>query len=113
MQDVKGRAVDYGSEAINLGFLKGRSDESYSKYAFKGMGRINLFKLYNLLKHMYWEYGADGKPVVRVSPTLWSGESDGPLYWNAWDRYGSTCLANLVDDNFCYRAFGPQAPANQ
>ena len=113
LQDVKGRAVDYGSEAINLGFMKGRSDENYSKYAFKGMGRINLFKLYNLLKHMYWEYGADGKPVVRVSPNLWSGESDGPLYWNAWDRYGSTCLANLVDDNFCYRAFGPQAPANK
>ena len=112
LQDVKGRSVDYGSEAINLGFLKGRNDENYSKHAFKGMGRINLFKFYKLLKHMYWEYGADGKPVVRIKPELWSEESDTPVSWNAWDRYGSTCLANLVDDNFCYRAFEPQWKAN-
>lgn len=112
LQDVKGRTVDYGSEAINLGFLKGRNDENYSKHAFESMGRINLFKLYKLLKHMYWEYGADGKPVVRINPDLWSGESDTPVSWNAWDRYGQTCLANLVDDNFCYRAFEPQWKAN-
>lgn len=112
LQDVKGRSVDYGSEAINLGFLKGRNDENYSKHDFKCMGRINLFKFYQLLKHMYWEIGADGKAVVRITSS-WAGESDSPVYWNAWDRYGSTCLANLVDDNFCYRAFSPQAPANQ
>ena len=110
---MKGRSVDYGSEAINLGFLKGRNDENYSKHAFKGMGRINLFKFYQLLKHMYWEYGADGKPVVRITKDPWAGESSSnPVSWNAWDRYGSTCLANLVDDNFCYRAFEPQWKAN-
>jgi len=112
LQDVKGRTVDYGSEAINLGFLKGRTDENYSKHAFENMGRINLFKLYKLLKHMYWEYGADGKPVIRINPDLWAGESDTPVSWNAWDRYGQTCLANLVDDRFCYRAFEPQWKAN-
>lgn len=112
LQDVKGRTVDYGSEAINLGFLKGRTDENYSKHAFENMGRINLFKLYKLLKHMYWEYGADGKPVVRIQTDPWAGESDTPVSWNAWDRYGQTCLANLVDDRFCYRAFEPQGKPN-
>lgn len=112
MQDVKGRTVDYGSEAINLGFLKGRNDENYSKHAFNGMGRINLFKFYKLLKHMYWDIGSDGKPVVRINPDLWAGESNTPVAWNAWDRYGGTCLANLVDDNFCYKAFEPQWKAN-
>lgn len=108
LTDVKGRSVDYGSEAINLGYIKGRrSDVTYGNYQFKGLGRINLYKLYQLLRRLYW--CEDG--VVRYhAGTRMENQSVQP--WSDYDRWGGTVLANLIDDQLCQFSFSPEKPRN-
>ena len=113
LSDVKGRSIDYGSGAINLGFLKGvRSDKQFSDYSYKGYGRINLFKLYQLLKRMYWAKEGDSY-VVKWNPNMTSDSYGGILDWSDFGMNGDdTCLANLVDDNFCQYQYYPSKKNN-
>lgn len=107
LTDVKGRKVDYGSCSIDLNYLSGdRTTASYESYDFKGCGRINLFKLYQLLKRMYWCY--DG--TVRYDWNQDQGPSDAgryPVPFRSWDIYGGTVLGNLVDDDFSTYPYFP------
>ena len=119
LNDVKGRTIDYGSGAINLGFMKGvRSDQQFAHQSaghpsYKGFGRINLFKLYQLLKRLYWVPEGDGA-VVKYYKDLHDDEWGGTF--NRRD-YGTdtqdTCLANLVDDNLCQYQYFPEKGPNR
>lgn len=113
LSDVKGRSIDYGSGAINLGFLKGvRSDQQFCNYSYKGFGRINLFKLYQLLKRMYWAPKGDGY-VVKWNRNMTSDTCGGIFNWSDFGMSGEdTCLANLVDDNLCQYQYYPSKKAN-
>lgn len=116
LTDIKGRSIDYGSDAVDMKFLKGdRTDENYANYNFKGLGRINMFKLYQLLRRLYW--GGDG--VVRYAKSSdYSSFSDPTAYqfeqtylpWSDYDRWNGTIFANLVDDNLCNLPYTPQKP---
>ena len=117
LNDVKGRTIDYGSGAINLGFMKGvRSDQQFGHHStahpsYKGFGRINLFKLYQLLKRMYWAQKGDGY-VVKYYKNFHGDEWGGTLNWSDYGTNSDdTCLANLVDDNLCqYQYFPAKGP---
>ena len=117
LNDVKGRTIDYGSGAINLGFMKGvRSDQQFGHHStahpsYKGFGRINLFKLYQLLKRMYWAQKGDGY-VVKYYKNFHDDEWGGTLNWSDYGTNSDdTCLANLVDDNLCqYQYFPAKGP---
>lgn len=119
LNDVKGRTIDYGSGAINLGFMKGvRSDQQFAHQSaghpsYKGFGRINLFKLYQLLKRLYWVPEGDGA-VVKYYKDFHDDEWGGTFNWR---DYGTdtqdTCLANLVDDNLCQYQYFPEKGPNR
>lgn len=113
LRDVKGRSVDYGSGAISLGFLKGvRSDQQFCNYSYKGYGRINLFKLYQLLKRMYWAPKGDGY-VVKWKRNMGSDTYGGILKWSDFgENPNDTCFANLVDDNHCQYQYYPSKKPN-
>lgn len=113
LNDVKGRTIDYGSGSINLGFMKGvRSDQQFAHQSsthasYKGFGRINLFKLYQLLKRMYWAAKGDGY-VVKYNKNFTGDTWGGVLNWSDYGVNGDdTCLANLVDDNLCQYQYFP------
>ena len=110
MTDVKGRKVKYTSNAIELSFIKGRKQDDYDSYNFKGCGRINLFKLYQLLHRMWWDQSTG---VVKFD---WDGNQHGGTTntfldkkagWHSWDLNGDTNLANLVDDNMACFPYAP------
>lgn len=117
LNDVKGRSIDYGSCSIQLGFMKGvRSDQQFSHQSvghpsYKGFGRINMFKLYQLLKRMYWAQKGDGY-VVKYYKNFHGDEWGGVLNWSDYGvNADDTCLANLVDDNLCqYQYFPAKGP---
>ena len=106
LMDVKGRRVKYTSNAIDLSFVKNGKD-GIADYDFKGFGRINLFKLYQLLHRMYWDY--DG--VVRFDWNGTRGDDQSKLDdvspWHSWDIHGGRNLANLVDDHMCCYPYYP------
>lgn len=138
LTDIKGRTVDYGSNGIQLGFLKGRrSDVNYGDYNFFPYGRINLFKLYSLLQRIRWipgsVIGSDGNPKENAGYLVFDSSMAGgdtptgslsALYTNRscpWDSWAynpyagsggawTTCLADLVDDNYAKLKFSPQKP---
>lgn len=113
LKDVKGRSVDYGSGAISLGFMKGmRSDQQFCNYSYNGYGRINLFKLYQLLKRMYWAPKGDGY-VVKWKRNMGSDTYGGILKWSDFgENENDTCFANLVDDNHCQYQYYPSKKDN-
>jgi hypothetical protein len=106
LTDVKGRKIDYGSSSIDLKYLEAneRTAENYNDYNYHNFGRINLFKLYDLLAHMVWipEDGAsDFGGYVRFvrdgnasTDTRWFSRD---IHWIGNNKYG-TVLADLVDD---------------
>lgn len=106
IQDLKGRQVLYTSQGINLGFIKGaRNDISYEGYQYSDMGNINLFKLYRLLRHLRYDYET-GYVRFDMTDESTQPESNYPAkFCNQGKDYQgnpSTCLADLVDDRFCY-----------
>ena len=122
LTDVKGRTVDYGSEAINLGFIKGgRSTGTYARYNFTACGRINLFKLYKLLDRLQWEWNESlGKNIVvyrgqdEIGDASTIPDSQWPTPWSDWalDNNGgwsSTSFSHLVDDQYCTWSCYPMA----
>lgn len=127
LTDIKGRSIDYGSSAIQLGFLKGRrSDANYGNYNFFSMGRINLFKLYALLQRIMWvpeSYdGSVNKGYLVYDSSMAGGDTEDGDYkhiystrsvpWCSFSESGSTCLADLVDDNYSFNKHQPQKPEN-
>lgn len=127
LTDIKGRSIDYGSSAIQLGFLKGRrSDANYGSYNFFSMGRINLFKLYALLQRIMWvpeSYdGSVNKGYLVYDSSMAGGDTEDGDYkhiystrsvpWCSFSESGSTCLADLVDDNYSFNKHQPQKPEN-
>lgn len=112
IQDLKGRQVLYTSQGINLGFIKGnRNDQSYEGYQYSDMGNINLFKLYRLLKHLYYDFET-GYVKFSMTPDAEDGKTpqDSIIYPVKFHTTApgtgndgkDTCLADLVDDRFCY-----------
>ena len=113
VQDMKGRQVLYTSQGINLGFIKGTRDaEAYEKYRYTDMGNINLFKLYRLLKHLYYDFETG---YVKFSMSQDKTDSESTVADSIWypakfhntapgtgNDGKDTCLADLVDDRFCY-----------
>jgi hypothetical protein len=111
LTDVKGRKIKYTSNGIELSFLRDdatRSTESYDNYVFKGCGRINLFKLYQLLHRMYWDYDGTVKfDWLGTHPGTTDTWLDQKAGWHSWDVNGDTNLANLVDDNLSCFPYSP------
>ena len=109
IMDVKGRTIDYGSGGINLGYMSDshRNDQSYEEYRFSPKGRINLFKLYQLLRRMYWS--DDGTVRYRYGVD----ENPNHMPWSDYDRWAGTTLANLVDDGYAQYPYQPQKPAGE
>lgn len=128
LTDIKGRSIDYGSSAIQLGFIKGRrSDANYGNYNFFSFGRINLFKLYALLQRLMWipescEPGNKNKGYVVFDTSIAGGDTTDGDYkciystrsvpWCSYSEGGSTRLADLVDDNYSFNKHQPQKPEN-
>lgn len=127
LTDIKGRSIDYGSSAIQLGFIKGRrSDANYGNYNFFSFGRINLFKLYALLQRLMWipeSYdGSKNKGYVVYDTSIAGGDTTDGDYkciystrsvpWCSFSEGGSTRLADLVDDNYSFNKHQPQKPEN-
>ena len=127
LTDIKGRSIDYGSSAIQLGFIKGRrSDANYGSYNFFSFGRINLFKLYALLQRIMWvpeSYdGSANKGYLVYDSSMAGGDTTDGDYkciystrsvpWCSFSEGGSTRLADLVDDNYSFNKHQPQKPEN-
>ena len=127
LTDIKGRSIDYGSSAIQLGFIKGRrSDANYGNYNFFSLGRINLFKLYALRQRIMWvpeSYdGRSNKGYLVYDSSIAGGDTNDGDYrsiystrsvpWCSFSESGSTCLAELVDDNYSFNKHQPQKPEN-
>lgn len=109
LTDVKGRKIKYTSNGIELSFLNGdRTTANYENYVFKGCGRINLFKLYQLLHRMYWDYDGtvkfDWQGTHPGTTNTWLDQKAG---WHSWDINGDTNLANLVDDHMACFPYAP------
>ena len=115
LTDVKGRKISYGSCAIELNMIHGtKGNENYKKENFDNLGRINLFKLYELLSHLEWipDGNSDGGGYVRMLPNKPYDRKRG-----IWDAYGvnndpntgrkSTCLIDLVNDETCRNPYYP------
>lgn len=110
LTDVKGRSIDYGSSSIDLRFLNGsRSPKNFAEKNFQRFGRINLFKLYQLLSRMYWEKDKNSDDLV-IKFKKGYHESPELSRWFDYDANGGTVLANLIDDTQCHYAYAPQQP---
>lgn len=109
LSDLKGRAVKYGSGSVSMYVQKGTflqsSVENYEKTPF---GRINWFKLYQLLNRLYWEPGSGYVRYLRgVSSEITS---------LGWSDYGissttsapCTNFASLINDWNSHYSFKPQ-----
>lgn len=109
LTDVKGRKIKYTSNGIELSFLNGdRNTDNYDNYVFKGCGRINLFKLYQLLHRMYWDYDGTVKfDWLGTHPGTTNTWLDQKAGWHSWDINGDTNLANLVDDHMACFPYAP------
>lgn len=109
LRDLKGRAINYGSSSLTLYATKGTLiQKNINNYQYTWMGRINWFKLYQLLSRLYWEPGT--KTVKYISDAQFEGDI---LPWNDYtssstSTYPSTIFSDLVNDANCEYRYWPQ-----